>query len=200
MSQQLYSGGWKTSDHNSFTTLTAVPLEQPKVFRISCTELVDSNYVNFRVHVDGKQILTPMTEGSSILVEGRSVFLEQISPGVNISAVWNVVQEPSLEFVQATWSIFPQDRAEALVCAFDEEQEFVLGFNRESQGCRSGLFTVTIDGNAVMDLSGATLRFLEGSSFIGRGKIVSVHASGQCDNHNSFRGSIKIGKYKTGSI
>lgn len=195
MSNEMYSGGWKTSDGHKFTTLTATPLDEPKVFRITCTEMVDAQYVDFKIQVDGKQIIAHLNEGGSIFVEGKEIHIEQTTSGVNILATWEVVQEQLIEFERATWTSFPQDGGESLICAFENEQEFVLSINSSSAGCRNGLMSVVIDGSAVKDLSGNLLQLIEGSSVIGKGKIVSIMVSGHCDNHNPFRGEVKIRKF-----
>lgn len=54
MGEEMYFGGWKTSNSHMFTSLTATPLSESKVFRIRCTEMVDSQYVEFKIQVDGK--------------------------------------------------------------------------------------------------------------------------------------------------
>lgn len=196
MSDEMYSGGWKTSDSHKLTSLTATPLTESKVFRITCTEMVDAQYVDFKIQVDGKQTIAHLNEGGSIFVEGKEIHIEQVTAGVNILATWEAVQEQIIEFEQANWTAFPQDGGESLVCAFEDEQEFVLSINSSSTGCRNGLMSVIIDDSAVEDLSGNLLQILEGSSIIGKGKIVSIRVTGDCDNHNPFRGEVKIRKFK----
>lgn len=190
----LYHGGWKTSGSIKLTTITAVPLEKSKVFRISCTELVDANILEFRLLVDGKTIIAPLNEGGSVFIQGKSVFIEQMDDGVNFLATWEAVQEKPLDFEQSTWVVYPKNDSQSLLAAFEEEQEFVLSINLKSNGCSDGRMTVFIDGNAVTDKDGNTIEFLEGSSVIGKGKIVSVLVSGTCTQNNKFYGSIKIHK------
>jgi hypothetical protein len=196
MSNKMYSGGWKTSDSHKLTSLTAIPLDESKMFRITCTEMVDAQYVDFKIQVDGKQIIAHLNEGGSIFVEGKEIHIEQTTAGVNILATWEVVQEQTIEFERANWTAFPQDGGESLVCAFENVQEFVLSINSASTGCRDGLMSIVIDGTAIENLSGNLLQLLEGSSIIGKGKIVSIRVSGNCDNYNPFRGEVKIRKFK----
>lgn len=194
MSDEMYFGGWKTSNTHMFTSLTATPLAESKIFRIKCTEIVDSQYVEFKIQVDSKQIIASLNEGGSIFVEGRDVQIEQVTTGVNILATWEVIQEKTIEFEQANWTVFPQHGNQSLICAFEKERDFVISINAVSTGCRNGLMSLIIDGSAIEDLSGKPLQLLEGSSIIGRGKIVSILVTGNCDNHNPFRGDFKIRK------
>nr|WP_290697835.1 hypothetical protein [Halomonas sp. UBA3074] len=190
----LFHGGWKTSGNTTFTTITAIPLEKSKVFRISCVELVDDDFLEFRLHIDGKVILAPLNEGGSIFVQGKSVSIEQVGNGVNSLATWEIVQEEQLEFEQSIWVVYPQGGSQSLIAAFESEQEFVLGINLKNNGCSSGKMTVFIDGSPVADKDGNSIEFLEGSSIIGKGKIISVVVRGLCTKNNKFYGNIKIQK------
>ena len=192
----MYSGGWKTSDAHKLTALTATPLSESKVFRVSCTELVDSQYVDFKIIADDKQITANLNEGGAIFVEGKEVYIEQTSTGENFLATWDVVQENLVEFERAAWTAFPQDGGESLIFAFNNEQDFVLSINRTSTGCRNGVMSIRIDEKQVKDSSGNILQLLEGSSIIGNGKTVSIKVSGSCENNSPFRGEVKIRKFK----
>lgn len=190
----LFIGGWKTSDSTSLTTITGYPLEKSKTFRISCTELVDADVVQFRFYVDGKTIITPLNEGGSVFIQGKSIFIEQVDNGVNYLATWEVVQEEELEFERAVWVVYPQEGTQSLVASFEEDQEFVLSLNRTSNGCTNGKMTVIIDGQPVKDYQNKTINFLEGSSIIGKGKNVSVVVTGTCADKSKFYGEIKLHK------
>lgn len=188
----LFFGGWKTSEETKRTTITATTLAEPKMFRLSCTELVDQDIVQFRITVDGEQIKAPLNEGGSVFVEGKSVHVEQIGPGENFQGSWEVVREDPYEYEQATWVAYPQAGAESLVAAFATEQEFVLTLNPESTGCEDGAMRVAVDGREIQDASGNPMVFLEGSSVIGSGKKVAVMVGGSGSAKSKFFGSIKI--------
>lgn len=190
----LFLGGWKTSNEQKLTAITAKPLELSKVFRISCTELIDADVVQFRFYVDGKTIIAPLNEGGSVFIQGKSIFIEQIEEGINFLAKWEVVQETPLAFEKAIWVVYPQEGIQSLVAAFEEEQDFVLSINLKSNGCSDGRMVVVIDGQEVKDNKGNVIQFLEGSSVIGKGKIVSVVVTGTCSPKNKFYGDIKIHK------
>lgn len=190
----LFHGGWKTSDSTTLTTITSTPLEVSKVFRISCTELVDSDILEFKFHVDGKTIIASLNEGGSVFIQGRSVSIEQVGAGANFLATWEAVQENLIEFEQSTWVVYPQNNSHTLIAVFEKEQDFVLSINLESNGCTNGKMTIFVDGNVVTDKDGKKIEFLEGSSIIGKGKIVSVIVSGSCTQKNKFYGNIKIQK------
>ncbi|MEM7160239.1 MAG: hypothetical protein AAF799_45795 [Myxococcota bacterium] len=188
----LFFGGWKTSETKRHTTITANTLAKPKMFRLSCTELVDQDIVQFRIMVDGKQIEAPLNEGGSVFVEGTSIHVEQLGPGENFQGGWEVVREDPCEYEQATWVAYPQAGAESMVAAFATEQEFVLTLNPQSTGCEDGAMRVAIDGHEVQGPNGEAMQFLEGSSVIGSGKSVAVLVSGSGSAKAKFVGSIKI--------
>jgi len=158
--------------------------------------MADSQYVDFKILVDGKQIIASLNEGGSIFVEGKGVQIEQVTTGANILATWEVIQEETIEFEQENWTVFPQHGNESLICAFEKEQDFVISINVVSTGCRNGLMSVIIDGSVIENLSGNPFQLLEGSSIIERGKIVSIVVTGNCDNYDPFRGDVKIRKFK----
>jgi hypothetical protein len=194
LKEHLFMGGWKTNDSSSITAITAYPLEKSKTFHISCTELVDSDFLKFRFYVDGKTIIAPLNEGGSVFIQGKSIFVEQLESSNNFIATWQAVQEEELQFTRAAWVVNPQEGNQSLVASFEDDQEFVISFDRTSPGCSNGKMTVVIDGQTIKDHKNKIITFLEGSSVIGKGKNVSVIVSGTCTKNNKFHGEIKLHK------
>ncbi len=195
-SPHLLQGGWKTSDSNTKTTIIAAlpPAKEPVTLRVTCVELVDSDELKFRFIVDGKQIIAPMNEGGSVFLEGTRIDVEQINTGVNFLATWESVRNPGpvSGFDAATWVVRPGGSGQSLVAAFAEPQAFVLEINRSSTGCRDGVMTVFVDGQQLTNQNGDLVEFLEGSSVVAYGSIISVVVTGTCDPNRYFSGRIKI--------
>jgi hypothetical protein len=203
---ELFIGGWRTSQEYKQTTITAQPLDDPKVFRLKIVELVDSNPVQFKISADDKEpFTTPLLfEGGAVFVEGTTIFIEQVSGGAIGLATWEVVQEPPVDYELAKWSAPPMADREVLVCSLIKDQQFVLSFNLHSKDkfdadtaalCWNGLMRVKVDGQFVEDSTGEPRIFLEGSSIIGKGRQVSIVVTGECSSTEMFKGSIKLRKY-----
>ncbi len=187
-------GGWKTTEKLNLTRITAMPLSEKHLFRLDCTELVDSENTKFKFYVDGSEIEGMLYEGGSLFLEGKEIQIEQTGSGTNILATWECVQELQNDFYSSTWNAFPQDSDEILLAAFSQDTDFVVEFNRTNTNCSEGKMTLIIDGNIIKDISGKTLQFLEGSSIIGNGKHIKIKVTGYCSNNAHFSGRIKIQK------
>lgn len=193
--QGLYAGGWATSREHPYTRITAEPLPAAKTFLLYCVSMVGDGVASYRITVDGKQIIAQMFEGSSVFVEGKHVEIQQTSEHAAISCTWQVVQEAPVEQTGLQWSAYPGS-GQALVAAFNQDQEFVLSVNRVSNGCNNTSMNVILDGAAVKDASGNPLTLLAGSSLICSGKIAAVIVDGVCSrpNESSVGGGLKIRK------
>jgi hypothetical protein len=194
MAEHLFQGGWKTTSIQKLTTITGTVLAEPRVFKINCVELADTDAVKFNFLVDGERIEALFFEGSYVFIEGKSVLIEQLNNGVNFSATWEVVQRQQEEFERTNWFAYPSLDEDVLIASFVKPQEFVLSFNAKSDGCSNGSLIVKIDGVPVKDYAGNNLSFVEGASIIGFGKKVTVQIQGNCTQRKGFVGSLKIAK------
>lgn len=192
---RLLEGGWKTGPKNKSTTITATKLSDAVTFRFRCVELVGGKLAKFRFIVDKKAIIAPMTEGSSVLIRGKEIWVEQVGTNTFAFTTWQAVQSDPQEFDVGTWQTLGKG-ASVLAAALDKDQWFVLSFNLPGGGgCTDGGMVVTIDGKAVKNRAGdAALTFLPGSSLIGKGKIVSVRIAGKCPTGKRLTGTIKVAK------
>lgn len=190
----LFQGIWQTTERTKVIPLTANPLKASKVFRLYNVEMVDSVIQKFKIYVDNKAIVAPFFEGSSIFVEGKSIEIEQLGKGASMLAQWEVVREKKIQFERAVWVANPRVSQPTLIAAFIKETEFVVTLNRTSTGCSNGQMIVSIDGNSVKSRASKVVKFEQGSSLIGSGKIVFALVTGQCKANNLFYGTIKISK------
>lgn len=192
--QTLSAGGWRTSTGNPFTKITANNNLGVKVYRIECTNMVDATILQFKITVDGVDLLATFQEGSSVVVEGATIAIQQLTPGTMVKGTWAIIQQTDIPASTIPWNYFPSLTTDLLVASLKVDQEFLLSINYSSASCSNTSFIVFIDGQAVKDASGNTLKFLEGSTVYGKGKSVVIRASGTCTGNNSVNGDLKIKK------
>lgn len=174
-----------------------MPLPEAKTFLLYCGSMVGDGVATYRITVDGKQIIAQMYEGGSVFVEGKHVEILQTSEHAAVNCLWYLVQESPVESISLQWSSYIGNQ-QALLAAFNQEQDFVIGMNRNSHGCTNPSINLIVDGAVVTGRSSTPLTLLEGSSIIGRGKIVAVVADGICSptNESAVTGTLKIRKTK----
>ena len=191
---QLYAGDWQTSAERPFAVITASALSRQKVFLIKSVKLVDADSIVFDILVDGKKQRHSLPEGGSVFVEGKSLVIEQVTPGVNALGTWQVVQTAPVHTATTNWLIDPNSGVnKAVLASFRKSQVFSVSFNRNPPGCLLGEFILYVDNKPVLDPRGDKAVFLNGSTVAGSGKYIHVErASGTCNSSNDFYGSLKI--------
>ena len=190
----LLSGGWSTNNTSRLTSITGPGNLPVRVFRLDATMLVDTDVLQFTVIVDGVRIPTRFTEGSGVLVEGKSIAIEQSTPGRLVQGNWKVIQQPDVLAERVQWGSTQSLNINLLVASFQTEREFVLSINTVSTNCSGTSMTVTIDGTPVRDANGAVLALPEGSSLLAKGKSIVVKTAGNCTGLNTVNGDLRITK------
>tara|TARA_B110000027_G_scaffold133832_1_gene163509 strand:- start:2341 stop:2937 length:597 start_codon:yes stop_codon:yes gene_type:complete len=187
-------GGWAVNKNNPYTKITNTDLPHDVIFRITNIEMADGKVAEFKIFKNDEAITTFLQEGSSILVEAKSLHIEQIN-NVNMSfGTWEVISEPNLDFLSTDWFIpQPSFNKKVLISSFQKNTDFVLSFNRTSNGCNNGELLIYIDGKPIKN-STTNLKFIENSSLLGSGKLIEVEVKGNCNVNSGFRGNIKIKK------
>lgn len=190
---KLYKGGWKVSDSQTFTRITAQPLDSARIFRLSNIEIVDGNVAQFRVNADGTSQIIVVEEGGSVFVEAQSVSVTQRRSGTYAQGIWEIVND-STPHTSLSWKFFPQTNSRITVASFKQDRTFVVSLNSSTIGCSNGTMVVFVDGEPVKDDRGRTLNLLAGSSIIGTGKVVEIKASGTCSTGDGFMGSLSFAR------
>lgn len=194
MENHLFSGNWHISPKNRQSMITTKPLEKSKVFKLSCTKTTDAKQTNILLIADGKSFTITMCAGNNIVVQGKSIYIEQADTDESGSiGHWEIIQEPTVECEESIWALYPDTSIQNLIAVFEEEIDFVLYFGLTSE-CNNGVLCIIIDGREVKDIKGKTLSLLSGSSVIGKGKSIAISISGTCPSGNPFTGGIKIRK------
>lgn len=194
MGQTLMSGGWRTSTANPYTRITAGSIPGTRVYRLDCTTLADNSILQFKIIADGTEIPATMQEGSYVVVEGNNIAIQQLNPGTMVKGTWTILQQFETPASVIPWTYYPSLNNDLLIASFKVEQEFLLSINSTSPNCTNTSFTVFIDGQAVKDASNKPLKFLEGSTLYGKGKYVTIRASGTCTPDSPIYGDLKINK------
>lgn len=190
----LLIGGWTTGNVSRLTTITGPGSLGLRVYRIETTILADADVPAFTVIADGVRIPVQFTEGSGIIVEAKSIAIEQTVAGRLIKGTWKVIQQADIPADLLPWASTQKLNADLLVAAFQTEREFVVSINASSTNCTGTAMTVTVDGSPIKDIKGAVLSFAEGSSVVAKGKTVVVRTSGSCSGLNTVNGDIRIAR------
>lgn len=188
------SGGWSTSNANRYTRITGTNNLDNKVYQIECTYMTDNDILQFRLIVDGVTLPVTFHEGSYVTVEGKSIAIQQITPGKMIRGTWKIIQQPEISANSSSWNYVPRVNADMLIASLKTEQEFLLSINYSSTNCTNTSMTVIIDGQPVLDNNNNPLIFWEGSTIYGKGKTVVIRAAGTCTGNNTVNGDFKIKK------
>ncbi|WDO14357.1 hypothetical protein MH928_06585 [Flavobacterium sp. WW92] len=187
----LNAGGWSTSGPGSYTRITATNNLDQKVYSIQNTIHMDDAILEFEIIVDGVTIPTKIYEGGVVAVEGKSIFIRQTKPGKQIKGNWKTIQQPETAATVIPWVGYPSLNKEILVASLKTEQEFIIEIHG-SLDCNDAAFQVFIDNVPVKDSSNNTLTFWNGSSLIGKGKLVVVKVSGSCTGSKIISGYLKL--------
>jgi hypothetical protein len=186
------SGGWSVNKNNPYTKITNTDLPNDVIFRITNIEMADGKIAEFKIFKNNEAITTFLQEGSSILVEAKSLQIEQINNANNSFGTWEVISAPRIGFLSTDWFIpQPSFNKKVLIGSFQKNTNFVLSFNRTSIGCNNGELLIYIDGKVIKN-STNNLKFIENSSLFGSGKLIEVEVNGNCNMNSGFRGNLKI--------
>ncbi len=188
---EFYEGGWRTNAAHPQTRIT-YEAQLPHTFLIRCTELVDGSTAKYVVTADGKTFVFPLLEGSSMVVEGKDIHIEQThGDAVGTPVTWTAIQQNPTEAIGIQWTA-RSGQGLTTVLALNNAQEFVIQFNQGFPDCPNATMQVFIDGKVVVDKNGGSLRFVEGSSLLAYGSIVAVSADADCVGGSRLSGSIKL--------
>lgn len=187
----LNAGGWSTSGPGSYTRITATHNLDQKVYSIQNTIHMDDAILEFDIIADGVTIPTKMFEGGFVAVEAKSIFIRQTKPGKQIKGSWKTIQQPETAATVIPWMGYASLNKDILVASLKTEQEFIIEIHG-SLDCNDAAFQVFIDNVPVKDGSNNTLTFWNGSSLIGKGKLVVVRVSGSCTGAKPITGYLKL--------
>ena len=191
---KFYIGGWKTNDRKNQTTLTLTPLNKEELFKIKSTLHFDDDLLKYKIWKNRQEIPSSLHEGGSTIVEARSIDIEQQGKGLNILSSWEFIDQKEIHFFETYWSYTPTRNALGIVANFEEIKEFILSFNAADVTSDNGLMSVIVDGKPVKDETGKTLKFLQNSSVIGKGKSISIYIEKTNSIQKRFYGSLRIKK------
>ncbi|MGB3465220.1 MAG: hypothetical protein WBA74_08120 [Cyclobacteriaceae bacterium] len=191
--EKLLSGGFRVNNSQTYTRITAHELDDDYLFRISSIETVSRQIVQFKVTANSIQSELLIEEGGSAIVEAKSLAVSRKFNGDYAYATWEVVDDNRIANV-VPWKFFPRTTSKITVASLEEEKLFVISINLRSNNCSNGRMQLFIDGVAVKDDSGNILRFPEGSSVIGKGRLIQLVVTGSCSETEGFSGSLKLEK------
>ena len=186
----LYKGGWRVSDGKTYYTLVSPELKTPKTFALYCVEIVDDEFARFSIVVDGNQLVAPIGEAGGAFINGKSVSLRKSSKGEPHHCTWEILELRNIVQEKTQWFGNPK-MGPILLGHFSEATRFRIDFNLKSIGCENGELRVMVDGKQIQNFQKKVQVLLEGSSFVGKGKIISiVLSSGTCEQNNFFWGQL----------
>lgn len=192
---EFFQGVWNTSNTAKFTRLTVSPNLTNQVYRIDCSTVInDADILQFNIYVDGVVQTVSFYEGSSVLVEGKDIALQQVNPGAAATGIWRVVQKPAIAPVTANWVGYSKLNKDILVASLKTEQEFILHISHDLANCTASTtgMNVYIDGVPVKDRNNVMLTFAAGNSMYGKGKVITIRPLGICTGNNVIAGTIKL--------
>lgn len=190
---KFYSGGWHAEFQKS-TKISLYDFPQNKIFKISCTPIVDSKNARFYLYPYQNTNHYEMNEDGCMLLEGKNVIIEQQYDGTYLNGSWEIVKLDSIDFYTFSWVANP-NYGKTSILAMQTEVEFNISINLKSNNCQNGKMIIFVDGFPISDKNGNRIKFSEGSSVIGKGKVVEVQTEGTCSQlFDGFVGQIKIRK------
>lgn len=131
-----------------------------------------------------------------MLITGKQFKISQDpTEETRASGTWSLADISKIDTIQVYWSISSQPgQNRAIVATLSEAKDFVIEFY-DLTGCSTGFMSVKVD-NYYMDAEQGSdkgkIRFLPGSSVIGRGKTVELIMEGKCEGEQNLTGSFKL--------
>jgi hypothetical protein len=120
MINHLFSGDWRISETNRQVAITCTALEKSKFFRITCSEILTKTHLDIMLYIDKKPLSSCLCKGSSIIVQGKSVILEQNdSASGQATGFWETILEPRIEFEDSSWAVHPPKLSDSIMTALD---------------------------------------------------------------------------------
>ena len=115
---------------------------------------------------------------------------------LRINGKWEIIDLDSSNIINMNWIANPNYSKIPLI-ALQTEIEFIISMNLQSESCSNGKMIIYIDGFPVVDKNNKPIKFSEGSSVRGIGKVIEVRTEGNCNNNTvGFIGQIKFRKKK----
>lgn len=148
--------------------------------------------MQFKITVDGTVIEAMFQEGSSVVVEGKEIAIQQLTHGTMVKGTWAIIQQPEKSAITIPWNYYTSLSNDLLVSSLKMEQEFLLSINYHTPQCSNTSFTVMIDGQPVIDENNTILKFFEGSTIYGKGKYITIRATGTCNKNTPIAGDLKL--------
>lgn len=186
---------WSISKESPQTLISSSTSQKIKVIIIR-RATGNTNNSNVSIDIDGQALSGPLQRGGEILATGKQFKISQ-QPGEQTKAngTWELVDISKIDNIKISWSISAQSgNNRAIVAALSEAQDFVIDFH-DLTGCSAGFMSVKVD-NLYMDAEQGSdkgkIRFLPGSSVIGRGKTVELIMEGNCEGEQNLTGSFKL--------
>ena len=154
----------------------------------------NNSYVS--IDIDGKALSGPLQRGGEILATGKQFKISQYpTEETKANGTWSLVDISKIDTIQIYWSISAQSgQNRAIVATLSEAQDFVIDFY-DLTGCSAGFMSVKVDSfymDAEQGSDKGKIRFLPGSSVIGRGKMVELIMEGKCEGEQNLTGSFKL--------
>jgi hypothetical protein len=193
--QILSTGFWSTNNTNGYTKITVSNNLDNKVYQIESTYSQDNDVLLYNIIVDGVTLPITFHEGSAVVVEGKSIAIRQVAPLKKmIRGTWKVLQQPEVAATNFPWFFVPRINVDQLIASLKTEQEFLLTITSLSPNCTNTNMTVIIDGQPVKDDNNNVLILPEGSTIYGKGKVISLRATGVCSGNNTINGTLNLKK------
>lgn len=193
--QTMGAGFWSTNNTNGYTRITVSNNPDNKVYQIESTYNTDTDVLLYNVIVDGVMLPITFHEGTTVVVEGKNIAIRQVAPLKKmIRGTWKVVQQAEIAANIFQWFFVPRINVDQLIASLKTEQEFLLTITPQSPNCTNTSFMVIIDGQPVKDDNNNVLIFPEGSTISGKGKVISLRATGTCTGNNTINGTLNLKK------
>lgn len=199
--EQFLQGVWDTSRGAVAPIVVGIPPNvniPPLLIQAGFSD--DPTAVTYRVETDRGPSLRNLPEGSSAIVEGRSVEIRQAVSGTASRGWWVAIAQPRemAGVTTATWSLLPGASAQILDLAEPRLIVLTLDAPRFAPYCgmQAHGLTVTLDGQPLKQKDGTAVKLTIQNSVITYGKQVAVTLAGTCQPPNPqdtrFFGMIKI--------
>ncbi len=174
----LFSGHWRTHGKGTRTAITW-GLAQPRVFKLHCPA---GDQLYFSVYVDGRVAPTNFVSGSTVIVEGSNIEVEQevdaATPEILANCTWTMVGTPPTDTIEGTWRAESGPEVEnrnTLLTALAQPRLFLLSFDRATPPSDTAIEVYSGQKEPLEKIRG---QFFQGSSMIGYGSQVWVRYIG----------------------
>ena len=191
--------GWAIDTGASKTTITKPNISTKRWFAIANTSyLSQSNVV--KLQVDNEVFPFPLHPGGQALVYGAQVLISHSSAQQPSVGLWAIVPLSEVPTTSVIWTVSPAKGPLATIAKFDVEREFIIDVTKElpppEKSCRHGKLKVLVDGRELNSEGGVAAQdqdvYSQGSALIGKGKVIAIHAIGECEGSAYFSGTLRF--------